>query len=92
MKIGSYSKAIVAAASAGTGALLTAMGDNVVTPGEWVVVGLAVLAALGITAAVPNAERSDPRPAAASTITVGGVTQGRRDDPPNTPDWPTHMR
>ncbi|MEU0516653.1 hypothetical protein [Streptosporangium sp. NPDC006007] len=57
MKIGSYAKAIVSAVSAGAAALVTAMGDGIVTPGEGVTVGLA---ALGITAAVPNAVRSDP--------------------------------
>lgn len=60
MKVGSYAKAIVSAVSAGAAALVTAMGDGIVTPGEGVTVGLAVLAALGITAAVPNAVRSDP--------------------------------
>lgn len=60
VKIGSYAKAIVAAASAGAGTLFQAMADNVILPGEWVTIGLAVLAALGITAAVPNAAKSDP--------------------------------
>ena len=59
MKIGSYAKAIVAAFAAGTGSLFQAVGDNVITPGEWVTISLAVLAALGITAAVPNAKQSD---------------------------------
>lgn len=64
MKIGSYAKAIVAAAAAGTGTLVQAMADNDVVAGEWVTVALAVLGALGITAVIPNAERSDPRPIA----------------------------
>ncbi|MBB2914844.1 hypothetical protein FHS43_006156 [Streptosporangium becharense] len=54
-------KAIVAAGSAGLGALVTAMDDNVIVTGEWVTVGLFVLGALGVTYVVPNAERSDPR-------------------------------
>lgn len=60
MKVGKYAKAVTSAAAAGTAALVTAMGDGIVTPGEWVTVGLAALAALGITAAVPNAAQSDP--------------------------------
>lgn len=59
MKIGSYAKAIVAAFTAGAGALFQAVGDNVITPGEWVTITLAVLASLGIVAAVPNAKQSD---------------------------------
>lgn len=62
MRIGSYAKAIVAALTAGAATLGTAMADDVVTNGEWVGVALAVLAGLGITAAVPNARVSDPRP------------------------------
>lgn len=49
-----YAKAIVAALVAGGGTLGTALADNHVTYGEWLGVALAVLAALGITAAVPN--------------------------------------
>jgi hypothetical protein len=49
-----YAKALVAAAAAGTGTLLTAMADDKVTSGEWVLVALAVLGALGVTYAVPN--------------------------------------
>lgn len=59
MKIGSYAKALVAAVSAGVAVLGTAMTDDVVTTGEWVGVGLAVLGALGITYVVPNARVSD---------------------------------
>lgn len=55
MRISRYWKAVVSAGAAGTGTLATAMnGDMVVTPSEWVSVGLAVLGALGITYAVPN--------------------------------------
>ncbi|GAA0370306.1 hypothetical protein GCM10009530_20520 [Microbispora corallina] len=60
MKIGSCAKAIVSAASAGLAAFVTAMGDNVVSQGEWVTIGLAVLGALGIAYVVPNAAQSDP--------------------------------
>lgn len=49
-----YAKAICAAVAAGSASLVTALGDNKVTPGEWLVAGLAVLAALGVTAAIPN--------------------------------------
>lgn len=59
MKIGSYAKAIVAALAAGTAALVQAMADGVIVQGEWVTVALAVLGALGITYAVPNAKQSD---------------------------------
>lgn len=59
MKIGSYAKSIVAAVTAGGAALGTALADDVVTSGEWVGVALAVLGALGITYAVPNARVSD---------------------------------
>jgi hypothetical protein len=59
MKIGSYAKAIVAAIVAGSGSLSLALDDGVVTAGEGLAVALAVLGALGITAAVPNASRSD---------------------------------
>ncbi|TDD54654.1 hypothetical protein E1286_05280 [Nonomuraea terrae] len=61
MKVGSAAKSIVAAASAGTASLFTAMGDNVIVTGEWVTIALAVLGALGITYAVPNAAKSDQR-------------------------------
>lgn len=59
MKIGSYAKAIVSALAAGSGALAAATADSVVTSGELLYVGIAVLGALGIVAAVPNAKRSD---------------------------------
>ena len=61
IKVGSMAKAIVAATSAGTAALVTAMGDDVIVTGEWVTIGLAVLGALGITYVVPNAKQSDQR-------------------------------
>lgn len=59
MKIGSYAKAITSGVAAGAASLVTAMGDGVIVPGEWVTVGLAVLGALGITYVVPNAAASD---------------------------------
>lgn len=62
MKVGSYAKAVVAGVVAGGTALGTAMADNVVTPGEWVGVALAVLGGLGITYVVPNAQASDVPP------------------------------
>lgn len=49
-----YAKAIVAAVAAGAGSLGTALADDSVTSSEWLVVALAVLAALGVTARVPN--------------------------------------
>ena len=55
-----YAKAIVAAVVAGAGVLGTALADNHVTPGEWLGVALAALAALGVTAAVPNKSSSAP--------------------------------
>ncbi|MEO3856257.1 hypothetical protein [Acrocarpospora sp. B8E8] len=61
MKIGSYAKAIVAALTAGCGALATAVADNVVTPSEWFIVLGAALAGMGVTAVVPNAKKSDDR-------------------------------
>jgi len=59
IKVGSFAKAIVSGTAAGTAALVTAMGDNVIVTGEWVTVALAVLGALGITYVVPNAKQSD---------------------------------
>jgi hypothetical protein len=59
MKIGSYAKAVVSAVAAGVTALVGAMADGVIVQGEWVTMVLAVLGALGITYAVPNARQSD---------------------------------
>ncbi|MEV4093777.1 hypothetical protein [Streptosporangium saharense] len=59
MKIGSYAKAITSGVAAGTAALVQAMADSFIVPGEWVTVALAVLGALGITYVVPNAAQSD---------------------------------
>jgi peptidoglycan/LPS O-acetylase OafA/YrhL len=55
MKPMQYAKAAVAAVAAGAGTLATALADDHVTTGEWVAVAVAVLGALGITYAVPNA-------------------------------------
>lgn len=49
-----YAKALVAAVVAGGGTLQVALADDKVTAAEWVAVGLAVLAALGVTYVVPN--------------------------------------
>lgn len=50
-----YAKALAAAVAAGAGALVTALADDAVSSGEWVTVGLAVLAAMGVTYRIPNA-------------------------------------
>lgn len=52
--MGKYAKAYAAALAAGSGVLVTALEDDRVTSGEWVLVALAVLGALGVTWAVPN--------------------------------------
>ncbi len=52
--IAKYRKALVAALAAGSGTLLTALADDKITSGEWVLTGLAILGALGVTWAVPN--------------------------------------
>lgn len=49
-----YAKSIAAAVAAGAGALVTALADDSVTSGEWVVVALAVAGALGVVYTVPN--------------------------------------
>ena len=59
MKISKYWKAVVAAVVAGAGTLSTALADDTVTAAEGWAAGLAVLAALGFTWAVPN--RTAPR-------------------------------
>jgi hypothetical protein len=48
-----YAKFLVAAAIAGLTALASALTDDHVTNGEWVVIGLAALGALGVYF-VPN--------------------------------------
>ena len=54
MKISKYWKAVVSAASAGSGSLGVAVTDDIVTAAEGWAVLIAVLAALGFTWAVPN--------------------------------------
>jgi hypothetical protein len=54
VKVSKYAKAGVAAVAAGAASLVTALDDGVVTTQESVTAGLAMLAALGITWAVPN--------------------------------------
>lgn len=49
-----YLKAVVGAAVAGLGTLLTALADDRVTMSEWVGVAIATLVALGAVWAVPN--------------------------------------
>lgn len=49
-----YAKALVAALTAGLGALGTAWADDVITNQEWIGVAVATLAALGVVFAVPN--------------------------------------
>lgn len=54
MKVSKYWKAVVAAVVAGAGSLSTALADDRITAAEGWAAGLAVLAALGFTWAVPN--------------------------------------
>lgn len=60
MKISSIAKSIVAGLAAGASVAATAVQDGALTTGEGVTIALAVLAAWGITWAVPNR----PAPAA----------------------------
>ncbi|MGW6142180.1 hypothetical protein [Streptomyces sp. NPDC055140] len=66
MKVSQYLKAVVAAAAAGAASLVTALQDGTVTTQEGVTAGFAVLAALGITWAVPNKQQPEEP---ASTVT-----------------------
>jgi hypothetical protein len=54
VKISHYWKAVIAALAAGAGALSTALTDDTITAAEGWAAGIAVLAALGFTWAVPN--------------------------------------
>lgn len=54
MRISKMWKAVVAAVAAGAGSLSVAVSDDVITAPEGWAAGLAVLAALGFTWAVPN--------------------------------------
>lgn len=57
MKIAKYWKAVAATVAAGAIAAQAAITDDVITSGEWVTIGLAVLGALGVYAA-----KNDQRP------------------------------
>ncbi|WP_406199301.1 hypothetical protein OG331_23135 [Streptomyces sp. NBC_01017] len=61
MKISKSWKAVVAAVVAGGGTLSTALADDTITAAEGWAAGLAVLAALGFTWAVPNKPAAPPR-------------------------------
>ncbi|MET7514082.1 hypothetical protein ABZS88_11485 [Streptomyces sp. NPDC005480] len=65
MKISPYWKAVAAGVVAGAGTLSTALADDTISAAEGWAAGLAVLAALGFTWAVPNKQPEEP----ASTIT-----------------------
>lgn len=54
MKVSKYWKAVVAAAVAGGGSLVTALDDGTITTQEGLTAVVAVLGALGLTWAVPN--------------------------------------
>lgn len=54
MRISKYWKAIAAAIAAGAGVVTTAAQDSQITGEEWTTAAIAVLAALGVTWAVPN--------------------------------------
>jgi hypothetical protein len=59
MKISRYAKAVVAGVAAGSASLVTALDDGMVTTQEGITAGLAVLAALGFTWAIPNSKPAD---------------------------------
>ncbi|MFE9936307.1 hypothetical protein [Streptomyces hirsutus] len=59
MRISKMWKAVVAGAAAGAGSLSVAVTDDVVTAAEGWAAGLAVLATLGFTWAVPNKPTTD---------------------------------
>jgi hypothetical protein len=54
MTMQAYMKAIIAALSAGVGALITGASDGVLDLQEWLIALAATLAALGLVYAVPN--------------------------------------
>ncbi|MFB7285425.1 hypothetical protein [Actinacidiphila glaucinigra] len=54
MRIASIAKSVVSGLAAGSAAAVTAIQDNVLDSGDGVTIVLAVLAAWGITWAVPN--------------------------------------
>ncbi|WP_075662191.1 hypothetical protein [Streptomyces acidiscabies] len=61
MKISSIAKSIVGGLAAGSAAAATAVQDGVLDTGEGVTIVLAVLAAWGITWAVPNKPSAETR-------------------------------
>lgn len=71
MNLGKYTKSVVAALLAGLGALQVALLDNVVTQNEWITVGAAALASLGLVWGVPNIrEAVDAGAAVTPALTV----------------------
>jgi len=60
MKISRCWKAVVAATVAGAGSVSTALADDTITAAEGWAAGLAILAALGFTWAVPNRQPEEP--------------------------------
>lgn len=66
MHVSKYMKAVVAGTVAGAGTLSTALADDRITAAEGWATGLAVLAALGVTWAVPNKPAPTPAPAGES--------------------------
>lgn len=56
-----YLKAFAAAVAAGAASLVTALDDGTITAQEGVTAAVAVLAALGLTWAVPNKQAPDDR-------------------------------
>lgn len=66
--MGKYRKFIIAVVSAAAVALTTALSDNVISKPEWIVIGVAVLGAVGVYAAPnkttePGTAGLDPVPA-----------------------------
>jgi type III secretory pathway component EscS len=59
MKFAPIAKSLVAGLAAGAAAAVTALQDNALSTGEGVTIALAVLAAWGITWAVPNRQLAD---------------------------------
>ncbi|MFF4347523.1 hypothetical protein [Streptomyces sp. NPDC001530] len=60
MRISKMWKAVVAGVVAGAGSVSTALADDTITAAEGWAAGLAVLAALGFTWAVPNRQAATP--------------------------------
>lgn len=60
MKIAKYWKTVVAAVVAGGTIAQTALSDDSISSGEWVLIALAVLGALGVYTVPNKPERTDP--------------------------------